>query len=231
VTQTVLVVGASRGIGRAIAMDLCRRGVRVIAWSRSGVAPSEVELSQSVDITDADRVSSALQEMFQQVESLDGVVVNAGITDDGLALRMSNEQWRSVLSTNLDGAFFVARGVLPTLVKRRAGSIVFISSVSPFVGVSGQANYAAAKAGLLGLARSLASEVARRGVRVNVVAPGLIETDMTSEISPNFLDRVPLGRMGQPHEVANLVTFLLSPEASYITGAVIPIDGGLSMGM
>ena len=227
----VLVVGASRGIGRAIATDLCERGCRVVAWSRSGEAPAGVELSQVVDIADSAQVREAITAMYEVIGSLDGVVINAGITDDGLALRMSDQQWRSVLATNLDGAFFTARGVLPGLIKQRSGSIVFISSVSPFVGVPGQANYAAAKAGLVGLARSLASEVARRGVRANVVAPGLITTGMTSDVSPDFVQKIPLGRMGDAAEVARVVAFLLSPESSYITGAVIPVDGGLSMGL
>jgi 3-oxoacyl-[acyl-carrier protein] reductase len=147
---------------------------------------------------------------------------------------MRDEQWRHVLATNLDGAFYVTKRTIGDLVKKRAGSVIFVSSVSPFLGVPGQANYAASKAGLVGLARSLAGEVARRGVTVNVIAPGLIDTDMTKDLASAkdaLLERVPLGRMGQTSDVAGVAVFLASDSARYITGAVLPVDGGLAMGL
>jgi NAD(P)-dependent dehydrogenase (short-subunit alcohol dehydrogenase family) len=161
------------------------------------------------------------------------VVVNAGVTHDGLAMRMSDSQWREVLSTNLDGAFFTARATMASMIRARSGSIIFVGSVSPFIGVPGQANYAAAKAGLVGLARSLAKEVATRSVTVNVVAPGLIDTDMTSELGAakeTMAAMIPMGRIGQPSDVAGVVGFLASDQARYVTGAVICVDGGLAMG-
>ena len=159
-------------------------------------------------------------------------VVNAGITQDGIALRMSDEQWHNVISTNLDGAFYTARAVLASMVRARSGSLIFMGSISPFMGIPGQANYAAAKSGLVGLARSLAREVASRSITVNVVAPGLIDTDMTSELGArdSMLSLIPLGHAGQPDDVAGVVGFLASNHARYITGAIIPVDGGLALG-
>jgi NAD(P)-dependent dehydrogenase (short-subunit alcohol dehydrogenase family) len=148
-------------------------------------------------------------------------------------MRMSDSQWREVLSTNLDGAFFTARATMASMIRARSGSIIFVGSVSPFIGVPGQANYAAAKAGLVGLARSLAKEVATRSVTVNVVAPGLIDTDMTSELGAakeTMAAMIPMGRIGQPSDVAGVVGFLASDQARYVTGAVICVDGGLAMG-
>jgi len=161
------------------------------------------------------------------------VVANAGVTHDGLALRMSDEQWREVLATNLDGAFYTARAAMASMVRARSGSIIFIGSVSPFIGVPGQANYAAAKAGLVGLARSLAKELASRSVTVNVVAPGLIDTEMTSELGDakeSMAAMIPLGHVGTPSDIAGVVGFLASNRARYITGAIITVDGGLSLG-
>lgn len=233
-SRTVLVVGASRGIGSEIAQAFVGNGDRVIAWSRSAIAPAGVALSQAVDISSPSDVEGALETLHNEVGPLDVVVLNSGITDDGLAMRMRDEQWRNVLSVNLDGAFFVAKRTIGDLVKKRAGSMIFISSVSPFLGVPGQANYAASKAGLVGLARSLAGEVARRGVTVNVIAPGLIDTDMTRDLAAAkdaLLDRIPLGRIGETSDIAGVALFLASESARYITGAVIPVDGGLAMGL
>ena len=232
--RTVLVVGASRGIGRAIAQTFLENGDTVVAWSRSGLAPDGVALSQQVDISDSQQVDQAHDKILASCGPLDVVVVNAGITNDGLAMRMKDQQWREVLATNLDGAFYVTRRTIGDLVKKRAGSVIFISSVSPFVGVPGQANYAASKAGLVGLARALAGEVARRGVTVNVIAPGLIDTDMTRDLAGAkdvLLDRVPLGRIGESTDIAGVALFLASESSRYITGAVIPVDGGLAMGL
>ena len=233
-SRTVLVVGASRGIGSEIAQAFVGNGDRVIAWSRSAIAPEGVALSQAVDISSPSDVEGALETLHNEVGPLDVVVLNSGITDDGLAMRMRDEQWRNVLAVNLDGAFFVAKRTIGDLVKKRAGSMIFISSVSPFLGVPGQANYAASKAGLVGLARSLAGEVARRGVTVNVIAPGLIDTDMTRDLAAAkdaLLDRIPLGRIGETSDIAGVALFLASESARYITGAVIPVDGGLAMGL
>jgi len=234
VTRNVLVVGASRGIGRTIAEAFIANGDSVIAWSRSADAPAGTRLTQSVDISSSDAVDAAVSVLHDEVGPLDVIVVNSGITDDGLAMRMRDEQWRHVLATNLDGAFYVTKRTIGDLVKKRAGSVIFVSSVSPFLGVPGQANYAASKAGLVGLARSLAGEVARRGVTVNVIAPGLIDTDMTKDLASAkdaLLERVPLGRMGQTSDVAGVAVFLASDSARYITGAVLPVDGGLAMGL
>ena len=206
----------------------------MVTWSRSGDGPEEAASKRSVDVANADEVNKAFDADADLLASLDAVIVNAGITRDGLAMRMSDEAWRDVLSTNLDGAFHVIRAALPTLLKRRQGSIVIVSSIAPFVGLPGQANYAASKAALVGLGRSLASEVGRRGVTVNIVAPGLIDTDMTRNMGDSLeaiTPRIPLGRIGTPDDVAGLVEFLCSPAARYITGAVIPVDGGLSMGL
>jgi len=234
VTRNVLVVGASRGIGRTIAEAFIANGDSVIAWSRSADAPAGTRLTQSVDISSSDAVDAAVSVLHDEVGPLDVIVVNSGITDDGLAMRMRDEQWRHVLATNLDGAFYVTKRTIGDLVKKRAGSVIFVSSVSPFLGVPGQANYAASKAGLVGLARSLAGEVARRGVTVNVIAPGLIDTDMTKDLASAkdaLLERVPLGRIGLTSDVAGVAVFLASDSARYITGAVLPVDGGLAMGL
>jgi len=230
----VIVTGASRGIGRACAESFRDAGARVACLSRSGESPGDVLLSMSVDVSDGAAVTAALKSIVADHGAIDTVVVNAGVTNDGLAVRMSDEQWRSVISVNLDGAFFTARAALSSMIRARRGSVIFIGSVSPFLGVAGQANYAAAKAGLVGLARSLAREVASRGVTVNVVTPGFIDTDMTAALGNTaaaLTSLIPLGRTGQPSDIAEVVAFLASDAARYITGAVIPVDGGLAMGL
>jgi 3-oxoacyl-[acyl-carrier protein] reductase len=230
----VVVTGASRGIGAAIAEWFIAQGDHVVALSRSGDAPSGCAKTFAVDVTESAAVSDAVKSAIAEFGSVDVAVLNAGVTRDGLAMRMSDDQWREVLSTDLDGAFYGARAAMASMVRQRAGSIIFIGSISPFVGVPGQANYAAAKAGLVGLARALAKEVASRGITVNVVAPGLIETDMTNDLGTakdTMAAMIPMDRIGQPSDVAGVVGFLAGPEARYITGAVIAVDGGLAMGL
>jgi NAD(P)-dependent dehydrogenase (short-subunit alcohol dehydrogenase family) len=230
----VIVTGASRGIGAAVARWFVAAGDKVCAISRSGDAPEGCALSLAVDVSDSEAVATAVKSAVSELGPVSVAVINAGITDDGLAVRMSDDQWRRVLSVNLDGAFFCARAVLSPMIRQRAGSIIFVSSVSPFMGVPGQANYAASKAGLVGLARSLAKEVASRSVTVNVVAPGFIDTDMTSSLgldSGSLDATIPLGRVGLVDDVAGAVGFLASPEARYVTGVVLPVDGGLAMGL
>jgi 3-oxoacyl-[acyl-carrier protein] reductase len=232
--RTVLVTGASRGIGAAIAQRFVALDDRVVAWSRSGEAPDGCVRTSSVDVSDATAVEAAAKESIAAHGAFDVAVINAGVTDDGLAVRMSPEQWRGVLSVNLDGAFYTAKAVLSGMIRARRGSIIFMGSISPYYGVPGQANYAAAKAGLVGLARSLAREVASRSITVNVVAPGFIDTDMTAGLGDSLavaLGQVPLGRVGTPDDIAGLVAFLASDDARYLTGAVIPVDGGLAMGL
>ena len=232
-SRVVLITGASRGIGAAVAEYFIAAGDTVVALSRSGDAPAGVARALAVDVADSGAVALAVKDAVSDFGALDVVVANAGITRDGLAMRMSDEQWREVLSVNLDGAFYTARAALAPMVRARRGSIIFIGSISPFYGVPGQANYAAAKAGLVGLARSLAREVASRSVTVNVVAPGFVDTDMTSELASKdeMLGLVPAGRIGVPSDIAGVVGFLAGPDARYITGAVIPVDGGLAMGL
>ena len=232
-SRLVLVTGASRGIGAAIAEHFAAAGDSVVALSRSGEAPPGVARALAVDVADSTALNEAIKSAVADFGPVAVAVANAGITRDGLALRMSDEQWREVLSVNLDGAFYTARAALASMVRARAGSIIFIGSISPFYGVPGQANYAAAKAGLVGLARSLAREVASRGVTVNVVAPGFVDTDMTTDLAGKdaMLALVPAQRIGVPADIAGVVDFLASTGARYITGAVIPVDGGLAMGL
>jgi NAD(P)-dependent dehydrogenase (short-subunit alcohol dehydrogenase family) len=232
-SRHIVVTGASRGIGAAIAQHFIDAGDQVVALSRSGVAPEGCARSFAVDVADSASVTDAVKEAIGEFGPVDVAVVNAGVTRDGLALRMSDEQWREVLSTDLDGAFYTARATLASMVRARQGSIIFIGSISPFIGVPGQANYAAAKAGLVGLARALAKEVATRGITVNVVAPGLIDTDMTSDLGPakdQMASLIPMGRIGQPSDIAGVVGFLAGKDSRYITGAVIACDGGLALG-
>ena len=232
-SRHVIVTGASRGIGAAIAEFFIAAGDQVVSLSRSGAGPEGSALRLSVDVTDSTAVNAALKQAISEFGPVEVAVINAGVTKDGLAMRMSDDQWREVLSTDLDGAFYCARASMASMVRARQGSIIFIGSISPFIGVPGQANYAAAKAGLVGLARSLAKEVATRGVTVNVVAPGLIETDMTSDLGAakdQMAALIPMGRIGQPDDIAGVVGFLASNHARYITGAVLCADGGMSMG-
>jgi 3-oxoacyl-[acyl-carrier protein] reductase len=233
-SRHVIVTGASRGIGAAIAQHFVAEGENVVALSRSGIAPTGCAKSFEVDVANSAQVNEAIKAAIAEFGPVDVAVANAGITRDGIAMRMSDEQWREVLSINLDGAFYTARAAMASMVRARSGSIIFIGSISPFMGVPGQANYAAAKAGLVGLARSLAREVASRSITVNVVAPGLVDTDMTTELGDAkdaMLAMIPLGHVGQPSDIAGVVGFLASNLARYITGAVIPVDGGLALGL
>jgi NAD(P)-dependent dehydrogenase (short-subunit alcohol dehydrogenase family) len=233
-SRHVIVTGASRGIGAAVAEHFIALGDQVVALSRSGTSPKGCAASLSVDVAQSEQVTAAVKEAIAQFGPVEVCVVNAGITRDGLAMRMSDEQWRDVLSTDLDGAFYTARAVMASMVRARQGSIIFIGSVSPFIGVPGQANYAAAKAGLMGLARSLAKEVASRSITVNVVAPGLVDTDMTTDLGPasdEMAAMIPMGRIGAPSDIAGVVGFLASNHARYITGAVLAVDGGLALGL
>ena len=233
-SRVVLVTGASQGIGAAIAARFVELGDVVVTLSRRPVAPAGVAEALAVDVADSAAVTAAVKGLVERHGPIAVAVVNAGITRDGLALRMTDAQWREVLSTDLDGAFYTARAVLAPMVRARHGSIIFVGSVSPFLGVPGQANYAAAKAGLVGLARSLARELASRSITVNVIAPGLIETEMTRDVAtdgPVGSAAIPLGHSGQPADVAAAAVFLASDGARYITGAVLPVDGGLALGL
>lgn len=233
-SRVVVVTGASRGIGAATAEAFIANGDTVIGLSRSGLGPQGLARSVAVDVSDKDAIAAEIESIVRDFGPIEVLIVNAGITKDGLALRMSPEQWREVLAINLDGAFFTTQAAMGSMVKHRRGSVIFIGSVSPFLGIPGQANYAAAKAGLVGLTRSLASELARRNITVNVVAPGLIDTDMTSALTDSdggLMAQIPAGRIGQPEDVAQAVFFLASEGARYITGAVLPVDGGLGMGL
>ena len=232
-SRHVIITGASRGIGAAIAQHFIDLGDKVVGMSRSGTTPQGCVKSFAVDVSNSTSVNEAVKASIEEFGPVEDCVVNAGVTRDGLAMRMTDEQWREVMATDLDGAFYTARATMASMVRNRQGSIIFIGSISPFIGVPGQANYGAAKAGLVGLARSLAQEVASRSITVNVVAPGLIETDMTSDLGPakdQMMAMIPMGRIGQPSDIAGVVGFLASNHARYITGAVIASDGGLALG-
>jgi 3-oxoacyl-[acyl-carrier protein] reductase len=240
--RVVLVTGGARGIGAACAAWFGARGDRVAVTYRGPEAPKppdgtphECYLPVRCDVTvpaDVEAAFAAIEERWSPVEVL---VANAGITRDTLVLRMSEEAWHEVIETNLTGAFRVAKRAMAKMLRLHHGRIIFVSSVSAFVGLPGQANYAASKAGLVGMARALAREVASRQITVNVVAPGVVETDMTDALGAARVGElqamVPLGRVGSPVDVAEAVGFLASDGAAYMTGAVVPVDGGLGMGL
>ena len=231
--RSVLVTGGNRGIGRAIAEAFLAQGDRVAVTTRSGGAP-EGALDVRCDVTDAAAVEAAYAEIEAAHGPVEVLVANAGITADTLILRMSEDDWSSVIETNLTGSFRLAKRAAKGMLRLRRGRIVFISSVVGLLGSAGQANYAASKAGLVGMARSLARELGSRSITANVVAPGFVETDMTAVLTDQQKDtiktQVPLGRYGTPDEIAKTVLWLTGDGAAYVTGAVIPVDGGLGMG-
>jgi len=232
VGRVVLVTGGNRGIGLACATAFAAAGDQVAATYRS--APIDGVCSVPCDVTSSESVDAAFGAVEEQLGKVEVLVANAGITKDNLVLRMTDDDFTSVVDTNLAGAFRVVKRAVPGMLRARQGRIILISSVVGMLGSAGQVNYAASKSGLIGLARSLARELGSRGITVNVVAPGFVETDMTAalpeERKADILGIVPLGRLASAAEVAGVVTWLASPAAAYITGAVIPVDGGLGMG-
>jgi beta-ketoacyl ACP reductase len=229
----VFVTGGNRGIGLAIARAFAAQGDRVAVTHRGGGSPDGL-LGVRCDVTDAATVEAAFAEVEARQGPVEVLVSNAGVTDDALLLRMSEEQFTRVLDANLTGAYRVARRAAGKMLRARHGRMIFVSSVVALTGSAGQVNYAASKAGLIGLARSLARELGSRGITANVVTPGFIETDMTAAIPEErraeVLAEMPLHRYGTAEEIAATVTFLASDAAAYVTGAVIPVDGGLGMG-
>ena len=235
-TGVTVVTGGNRGIGAAIARRLVDAGHRVVVASRSGTGPDECALTGAVsmDVSSAASIADGLSQIEETYGPIGVLVANAGITKDNLLMRISDEEVDSVVQTNLSGSIRLCRGVARGMIRAKTGRIVLISSVVGLLGSAGQVNYAASKAGLVGVARSLARELGSRGITVNVVAPGFVETDMTAELEESrrdeILSAIPLGRYASANEVAAVVEFLVGPDAGYITGSVIPVDGGLGMG-
>lgn len=242
--KTAVVTGGSRGIGRAIAVALAAEGAKVAVIYAGNAAAAEETLSlikeqggeavaMQCDVADDAAVSDMINAVKEQFGSVDILVNNAGITRDGLLMRMKEGDWQAVLDTNLTGIFHCTKAVTKLMMKQRSGAIINITSVVGQTGNAGQANYAAAKAGMIGFTKSVAKELASRGIRVNAVAPGCIDTDMTAVLSDavkeDMLKSIPLGRVAQPEEVAKAVVFLASDNASYITGQVLNVDGGMVM--
>ncbi|HIG73030.1 MAG TPA: 3-oxoacyl-[acyl-carrier-protein] reductase [Bacteroidetes bacterium] len=241
--KNILVTGGTRGIGRAIVEAANAAGANVAFTYRSSTETAEQlvqalggddrALALQADAASADDAAAAVQAVTEKWGTIDGLVVNAGITRDTLMIRMSAEDWQAVLDTNLTGAFHVAKAAYRPMMKQRAGSIVTVSSVVGVMGNAGQANYAASKAGLIGFTKSLARELGGRGVRANVVAPGYIQTDMTADLGDKVTDamkgQIPLGRLGQPDDIAAATLFLLSDASTYVTGHVLHVDGGMAM--
>ncbi|MGH3663067.1 MAG: beta-ketoacyl-ACP reductase [Micromonosporaceae bacterium] len=232
-SRTILVTGGNRGIGLAIATEFAKQGDRVAVTHRGSEVPEGL-FGVRCDITDPEQVEAAFTAVEQELGPVEVLVANAGITDDTLLLRMSEEQFSSVLETNLSGAWRCAKRAATKMLRARRGRMIFISSVVGLSGAAGQVNYAASKAGLVGMARSISRELGSRNITANVVAPGFIETDMTSGLPQKrreeILGTVPLGRFASADEVAGVVAWLASDTAGYITGAVIPVDGGVGMG-
>ena len=241
--QVALVTGASRGIGAAIAQELGNQGATVIGTATTVGGAENINtsfkaagikgLGMALDVNDATQIAAVLKEIAEKFGDVSILVNNAGITKDTLLMRMGDEDWDAVLSTNLKSVFSMSKAVLRPMMKARVGRIISISSVVGHMGNAGQTNYAAAKAGMAGFTKSLAAEVGSRNITVNCVAPGFIETDMTAElpeaIKTKMLERVPLGRLGNVNEIASTVAFLASPSAAYITGETIHVNGGMYM--
>ena len=241
--QVALVTGASRGLGKAIAVALAARGAAVAAVARSEAALGKtLEAIRGAggtaegfpgDVSQTEAMEALAEKITDRFEKIDVLVNNAGVTRDGLLARMKSEDWDAVINTNLKGAFNLTRTIGRTMVRQRSGKIINISSVIGLMGNAGQANYAASKAGLIGFSKSVAREFASRGITCNVICPGFIETDMTRELGDDLrkklLERIPLQRFGKPEDVAGVVEFLCSPAASYITGQILTVDGGMVM--
>jgi 3-oxoacyl-[acyl-carrier protein] reductase len=232
-TSIALVTGGNRGIGLAIAKALKADGHRVIITYRSGTPPTGFDAVQ-MDVTDSQSVDAGFTKIESEFGQPEIIVANAGITKDALVMRMSDEDFESVIDANLTGAFRVSKRATKGLLKLKRGRLIFVGSVVGSVGAAGQVNYSASKSGLVGMARSYARELGSRGITANVIAPGFVETDMTAELDEkrrtDIAAQVPLGRFCSAEEIADVVSFIASPKASYITGAIIPVDGGLGMG-
>jgi 3-oxoacyl-[acyl-carrier protein] reductase len=232
-SSIALVTGGNRGIGLAIAHSLKAAGHDVVVTYRSGTPPEGLK-SVQMDVTSTESVDAGFASVEEQWGSPEIIVANAGITKDGLVMRMSDEDFESVIDANLTGAFRVARRATKGLLKLKRGRLIFVGSVVGAVGSAGQVNYSSSKAGLVGMARSFARELGSRGITANVIAPGFVETDMTATLDEKrrteISTSVPLGRFCTAEEIADVVTFIASPQASYISGALIPVDGGLGMG-
>lgn len=239
--QIALVTGGTRGIGRGIAEELARAGARVAVVGRdagraqaaAGTLPGEGHAGFACDLGDENAIDGLIKEIEQQIGPIDVLVNNAGVTEDNLLVRLTNEAWDKVIDTNLKAAFLTIRAVSRGMMRRRAGRIINITSVVGITGNKGQANYAASKAGLIGLTKSVAKELGSRNVLCNAVAPGYIETEMTAELTEPvkeaMLGQIATGRMGRPEDIAGVVRFLAGPAAGYITGQVIVVDGGMVM--
>ena len=231
--RTVLVTGGNRGIGYAIASEFVAQGHRVAVTARSGAGPAG-SLSVSADVTDSESLDAAIAKVEADLGPIEVVVANAGITKDTLLMRMSDEEFESVINTNLTGVFRVVKRVTKSMLRAKYGRVVLIGSVVGLLGSAGQVNYSAAKSALVGMARSITRELGGKNITSDLVAPGFIDTDMTAELGEDlaakYRSQIPAGRFASPEEVAKVVAWVASEDASYISGAVIPVDGGLGMG-
>ena len=232
-SRTVLITGGNRGIGFAIAEEFLASGYQVAVTARSGYGPAGA-MTVIADVTNSESLDAAIAEVEAELGPISILVANAGITKDTLLLRMSDEEFESVVDTNLNGVFRVVKRVTKSMLKQKFGRVILIGSVVGLLGSAGQINYSSTKSALVGMARSITREIGAKNITANVVAPGFIDTDMTAELgedlAKSYRERIPAGRFASPSEVAKVVRWIASDEASYISGAVIPVDGGLGMG-